>query len=284
MIPSHVVHAPDQQCTMGQQWDRWVFGWCGSLRAAFSSLVLLAALLPGLRAADNAPIAVPRNPAEASLITQWMLIGPFPSASFCDDAVYGPESKVDLDRGCGGGEPRFRWRGADSTSGQTREGDIQAASAADVRADLLAKGVKADSIERIEGALLQWKPFVPRPEIKDHDVAPIGAVNLVGQFYRDRNASAYAFTRLASDQERDVDFLIGSASGLKVWCNGTLIHDHKVHRIVQMDEDRCHAHLRKGTNDILLKVSSCDGQWGFCFRVADESRAPIPGVTVAPVR
>ncbi len=242
---------------------------------------LLAASHP-LFAADQDP----RAAAEASLITQWMLIGAFPSVEETypvfyahikgHDIAYEPEAGVDLSKGCHGSEPVFRWRGVEVAGGAAREGEESAASVADVRAHLLAAGVKAESIERVPGGLVSWKAYVAKEGTASlGGEAPARSVNLSKQFARDDSAVAYAYTRLISDQDRDVSFLIGSDDGLKVWCNGALIHANKVNRGVRMDEDTCKAHLRKGANDVLLKITQGGGGWGFCFRVADESRKPI---------
>ncbi len=145
------------------------------------------------RLAIAANLTGDRAAREAGLITEWMLAGPFPSASFNGhDAEYAPERGVDL-----------------------------------------AKGWKSDD------GMKPWKAYVANPAAPPINNAPARIINLSGQFGRDGEAVAYAYTRLVSDRERDAAFLLGSDDCIKVWCNGTLVHDHKVGRGVTMDEDAC---------------------------------------------
>ncbi len=173
---------------------------------------------------------------EASLITDWMLAGAYPSSDLSGhDIAYPPESGIDLRAGWSDGTALQPWI-AYATAGGPRELGTY---------------------------------------------APGRSVNLSGKFARDDQAVGYAYTRLVSDAERDVWFLIGSDDAIKVWCNGALVHDHRASRAVTMDEDSCRVHLRKGTNDILVKITQGEGGWGFCLRVADELGAPVgEGVSV----
>ncbi len=129
-------------------------------------------------------------------------------------------------------------------------------------------------------ALQPWKPYAAKDGARGLGPVPARTVNLSGQFERDDEAVAYAFTRLVSDADRDVFLLMGSDDGIKVWCNRALVHDHQATRAVLLDEDACSVRLRKGANDVLVKITQGGGGWGFCLRVADELGAPISGVTV----
>jgi len=97
------------------------------------------------------------------------------------------------------------------------------------------------------------------------------------------HVSAYATTRIVSDQRRDVTFLVGSNDGVRMWLNGELIWSNDARRGAKRDEDVIPATLEKGVNHVLLKVTQHEGGWGFFFRVADPMRLPIPeGVQVLP--
>ncbi|MBA3683970.1 MAG: hypothetical protein H0W72_01845 [Planctomycetes bacterium] len=170
-----------------------------------------------------------RRAREATLITDWMLAGPFPSASFNGHEIaYAPESGVDLAKG---------WKDA--------------------------TGLKP------------WKAYQPNPNARPLNPTPPRTVNVCGQFARDDEAVGYAYTRLVSDRDRDAYFLMGTDDCVKVWCNGALVHEHRVGRGVTMDQDACRVRLRKGANDVLIKVTQGGGGWGFCLRVTDEFGVPL---------
>lgn len=107
-------------------------------------------------------------------------------------------------------------------------------------------------------------------------------VNLIEEF-RSLNLPtddvvAYAATYIYSDEAKDVRFDLGTDDGCVLWLNGEEIHRHREPRGLRVGEDKIFAHLKKGWNQILLKVGQLGGGWGFCFQVFTPQGEPIQGV------
>jgi len=72
----------------------------------------------------------------------------------------------------------------------------------------------------------------------------------------------YTFAALESPADQDAALLLGSDDGVKVWVNGALVHTNHVHRAAEPEQDRVRVRLRKGRNDLLIKVDNGDGATG----------------------
>ncbi|MCJ7554396.1 MAG: hypothetical protein MUO34_10990, partial [Ignavibacteriaceae bacterium] len=81
----------------------------------------------------------------------------------------------------------------------------------------------------------------------------------------------YAYTIIVSEKEQDVHFLLGSDDGVKVWINGELLFSNATARGLTPREDRFRAHLRKGTNTVLVKVTDYIREWALIVEVYDSS-------------
>ncbi|MBN2250442.1 MAG: hypothetical protein JW724_00015 [Candidatus Altiarchaeota archaeon] len=99
---------------------------------------------------------------------------------------------------------------------------------------------------------------------------------------------AYAHTYVYSPVDRDVNMLYGSDDGIKIWVNGELLSTDHAHRPATVDGNTLPVSLRKGWNNILLKVEDVTGGWGFYARLTDaegktlsdlhyQSEKPKPG-------
>jgi len=60
---------------------------------------------------------------------------------------------------------------------------------------------------------------------------------------------------------------IGSDDGIKIWLNGTLIHDRWIQRTSKIDEDLVPMQLLAGKNRILIKIQNMKGDWSFFLRI-----------------
>ena len=82
---------------------------------------------------------------------------------------------------------------------------------------------------------------------------------------------AYAFTRILSPQSRKIILSVGSNDGVKVFLNGIKIH--QVHpangRWLQKDDDFVPVTLKKGVNNLMLKIDEGTGDFGFAIRFLD---------------
>jgi hypothetical protein len=149
-----------------------------------------------------------------------------------------------------------------------------------------------NEMEEYEGYILAWSgcgPFTERgkesrevfdtafpPEKSDaKDVEWKRLTRGVGSWNSDLEASfgprdhcaAYVRTRLWSPEERDARLELGSDDSIKAWLNGKLVHANYTNRGVAPRQDLVKVRLRKGWNDLLLKVVDHEGGWGFCCRV-----------------
>ncbi len=60
---------------------------------------------------------------------------------------------------------------------------------------------------------------------------------------------------------------IGSDDGIKIWLNGTLIHDRWVQRPSKIDEDLVPMQLLAGKNRVLIKIQNMKDDWSFFLRI-----------------
>jgi hypothetical protein len=79
--------------------------------------------------------------------------------------------------------------------------------------------------------------------------------------------AVYAFT----PEERKVQIRLGTDESFKLWLNDELISQRYYHRAAVVDNDIVTVVLRPGYNKLLLKVTNTDLEWGFYFRITDES-------------
>jgi CubicO group peptidase (beta-lactamase class C family) len=95
-------------------------------------------------------------------------------------------------------------------------------------------------------------------------------VNLDALFNKADYASAYAMAEIISDADKKVVFAFGSDDGIKVILNGKVIHDNWTPRATTPDQDIVPASLRKGSNQLIVKVQDMSGDWSFTARVLDK--------------
>ncbi len=97
-----------------------------------------------------------------------------------------------------------------------------------------------------------------------------------------QNVCAYATAVVNSDADRTVSLLAGSDDTIQIWVNGKQVHANKAYRGVDPESDFVPGvPLKKGRNEILVKICQGTGGWGMCLRLADAWGRPIDGVTEA---
>jgi HEAT repeat protein len=117
------------------------------------------------------------------------------------------------------------------------------------------------------GATVAWKPL---PRGKTADLATF--------FPEQANCVAYLKSQIVALQDCDAALLLGSDDGVKAWLNGTVVHSNNVDRGMVADQDIAPLKLKKGTNELLLKVTQGGGGWGACARVVGTNGQPIKGL------
>ncbi len=100
-------------------------------------------------------------------------------------------------------------------------------------------------------------------------VGPDGVVNLLNLMSPSDNVVAYGYFCVTAPQDTTTDMYVGSDDGVRVWISGKLVHDHRVDRGLQPDQDVVSVTLKKGRNPVLVKVDQGIGDWGFTLRFRD---------------
>ncbi len=103
--------------------------------------------------------------------------------------------------------------------------------------------------------------WVEHPEFADGKIH-----DLTKEIQPSDHALVYLWRRLESPIEQSVPIALGTDDTVKVWLNGTLLHEHAAARGVQADADHVILPLKKGSNDLLLKVTNGSGGFGFTLR------------------
>ncbi len=94
------------------------------------------------------------------------------------------------------------------------------------------------------------------------------------------NCVAYLRTYVKSDKARKVRFEVGSDDALKVWLNGDVVHVNTERRGNTYAEDRVKVSLRKGWNEVILKLTQRTGDWETGLRIRSRWGRKIGGLEV----
>jgi CubicO group peptidase (beta-lactamase class C family) len=101
-----------------------------------------------------------------------------------------------------------------------------------------------------------WKPAKCENGIVDF-------VNLFGQF---DYSVAYALAEIKMNAPAKILVGLGSDDGIKLFVNGTLVHSNWIPRAITPDDDIVTLDLKKGSNQILVKVQNIELDWSFTMR------------------
>jgi HEAT repeat protein len=104
--------------------------------------------------------------------------------------------------------------------------------------------------------------------------------NLMAFFPGQENCAAYLRTRVLAPRDCRGLLLLGSDDGVKAWLNGQVVHSNNVDRGQIADQDTAPIQLKKGPNELLLKITQGGGGWSACARIVGTDLKPIPGLLV----
>jgi len=93
-----------------------------------------------------------------------------------------------------------------------------------------------------------------------------GLVDL-GSVFNETNAVAYGLTYIYSGTEQSVKFFMNSDDGIELWLNHQKLHSHHVFRGVNHKPDEASGTLKKGINEVLVKISQQGGGWSFLIKI-----------------
>lgn len=94
-------------------------------------------------------------------------------------------------------------------------------------------------------------------------------VNIAEEFPENVNTATYAFANIDSPDDRIVKAALGSTDGVDVILNGELVHSTRKSRELTIDEDIFELSLKKGRNNLMLKLFQGSGDWKFTFRLPE---------------
>jgi hypothetical protein len=98
--------------------------------------------------------------------------------------------------------------------------------------------------------------FYEHPEENPADLAAIG----------------YAYVKIISPDERKIKLTLGSNDGAKLWINDEMIYNEHVGRGAAADQVFLEADLKKGENQVLVKVENLGHNWGLYLRLIDPKK------------
>ncbi len=127
-----------------------------------------------------------------------------------------------------------------------------------------------------KGDEADWWDYFPYPEAEKP-----WRVDLAEEI-GDEDAVAYLKTRIFTPKARRARLELGSDDGVKAWLNGRMIHENNATRSLIDRQDRIKIDLREGWNELLLKVSQSDGEWGVSARLCRSLGRRLPGIRIDP--
>ena len=96
-----------------------------------------------------------------------------------------------------------------------------------------------------------------------------GYMDFIKLFDDPDDGVAYAKTTMELEEGGKVKIGIGSNDGVKLWINGELVLSNQIARKAEPNQDILTVNLKKGKNDVLIKIDQTGGGWGFYFTVME---------------
>jgi HEAT repeat protein len=104
---------------------------------------------------------------------------------------------------------------------------------------------------------VQWKPM-PVSTLGTHPAY----LDLLKELNGGEQRVAYLRTTIQSEDERSVRLEIYSDDGVKAWLNGKVVHANNCFRPIPSSPDTVNVTLKKGPNDLMLKITQNNMPWG----------------------
>jgi hypothetical protein len=123
--------------------------------------------------------------------------------------------------------------------------------------------------EKSEGEV-KWQPWLDGGRIVDF-----------GHLFPGDLRVAYLRTRVWSPLAQKATLELGSDDSLKVWLNGTLVHENPVARKLRQGEDLVQVQLTEGWNELLLKVTNGFSDWKASARIRSPKGPPLEGIKIS---
>ncbi|HUT31948.1 MAG TPA: HEAT repeat domain-containing protein [Planctomycetota bacterium] len=153
-------------------------------------------------------------------------------------------------------------------------------------------------LERNEGFITTWMASGPykggktsivhdpeKPDAKDIKwklVAATGQqpgfVDLNKELGAPGDCAGYLKCQVSSPKEQPAVLECGSDDGIKIWLNGTVVHDKDVPRSFALNEDKVKITLKEGWNPLLVKVVNGGGGWEAAVRLTAPEGGALQGI------
>jgi len=105
-----------------------------------------------------------------------------------------------------------------------------------------------------------------------------GFVDLNKELGAPGDCAGYLRCQVFSPKEQPALIECGSDDGIKLWLNGTVVHDKDVPRSFKLNEDQIKVTLREGWNELLVKVVNGGGGWEAAVRLRAPDGAKLQGI------
>ncbi len=96
--------------------------------------------------------------------------------------------------------------------------------------------------------------------------ATLAEIGSVEQGYGN-NATAYMHAYVYSPTNKTYTLKVGSADGVKVWVNGSVVLNNNVLRAHTLDSDTVEASFNQGWNRVMFKIAHASSQWALSVRL-----------------
>ena len=105
-----------------------------------------------------------------------------------------------------------------------------------------------------------------------------GFVDLARVLGNPGNCAAFLKAQVWAPRDLEARLEIGSDDGVKVWLNGQVVHDKDVPRSFRLNEDKVPVKLKKGWNELLVKIVQGGGDWSGAVRIRAADGARLEGL------
>jgi hypothetical protein len=127
-------------------------------------------------------------------------------------------------------------------------------------------------------------PFPPEQPDAKADWRPVsapvtGMVDLA-KGMAGENRVGYLRTIVTSESDQAALLELGTDDGVKVWLNGQVVHGNNTVRACTPAQDKVKVQLRKGENNLLLKVTQGGGEWSAITRIVGPDGKLLPDILV----
>lgn len=93
-----------------------------------------------------------------------------------------------------------------------------------------------------------------------------GIIDFNRQFGQHFNSIAYALAEIKMNAPANILMGIGSNDGIKIFLNGSLVYKNWIKNGTTPDDDVVVLNLKKGSNQILVKIQNTENEWSFNLR------------------